>query len=74
MGQSSYLADYQKRWANATDYTIEMAELMPAEEYDFRPTEEVNSFKEQLLHMMENMSWLSASSLRSPRYQAAVFP
>lgn len=40
-----------------------MAELMPEEFYDFKPVPEEMSFKEQLLHIVQNMQWLSTSYL-----------
>jgi uncharacterized damage-inducible protein DinB len=62
-GQSSYIDDFKKKWNNAAEYSIELAESMPEEAYDFKPTEDQRSFKEQLLHMVSNISWLSSSHL-----------
>ena len=36
---------------------------MPDGDYDFRPSDDQMSFKEQLLHMIANMMWLSSSYL-----------
>jgi uncharacterized damage-inducible protein DinB len=41
------------------DYTMKIAELMPDSLYGFKPTDEEMSFGEQLLHMGQNMTWLS---------------
>ncbi len=60
---SDYLSDFLKKWQNAAAYTLEVAELMPADAYDYRPTPEVDSFREQLLHSVSNMVWLSTSYL-----------
>lgn len=38
---------------------------MPEDLYDFKPTADVMSFKEQLLHIAKNMQWLSTSYLLS---------
>jgi len=38
-------------WERMGNMLIEMAEEFPKEEYDFKPTAEVRSFKEQLLHV-----------------------
>lgn len=46
------------KWENAKSYTLEMAELMPAADYHYKPTPEVMSFGEQLLHLTHNMNWL----------------
>lgn len=51
------------KWANSKTYTLEMAELMPENKYDFRPSPEEMTFREQLLHIADNMTWLSSSYL-----------
>ncbi len=61
--QDGFIRDYGKKWANAMAYTLEVAELMPETHYDFKPAPEEMTFKEQLLHMMDNVSWLSSSYL-----------
>ena len=52
-----------RKWVNAKTYTLKMADLMPAEKYDFKAVAEVMSFKEQLLHIANNMKWLSTAFL-----------
>ena len=49
------------RLTNAMDYTTLVAELMPENKYDFRPTKEEMSFGEQIMHMAGNLYWLSSS-------------
>lgn len=49
------------RLTNARDYTILVAELMPENKYDFKPTKEEMSFGEQIMHMAGNLYWLSSS-------------
>lgn len=58
-GQQSYLDEFAQKWENATDYTLDMAEAIAAEDYNYRPTPEQLSFQEQLLHTASNMIWLS---------------
>jgi len=65
--QEGYLLDFQQKWQNATAYTIELAESMPEEAYDYRPTAEQMSFRQQLLHLAGNMAWLSSSYLGGER-------
>ena len=60
---SDYISDFKKKWKNAGEYTIEFAEAMPEELYDFKPTEESRIFKDQLLHIVANMTWLSSDYL-----------
>jgi len=61
--QDAFLEEYLKKWKNGAQYTIELAEAMPADKYDYRPTPEVRSFREQVVHIMNNMVWLSSSYL-----------
>ena len=61
MAQIGFIRDFQEKWSNSMEYTLEVAEAMPAEYYDFKPTEEQMTFREQLLHMAGNMNWLSRS-------------
>ncbi len=59
-GQSlTSVKELEEKWKNSLEYTMEIAELMPDSLYGFKPTDEEMSFGEQLLHMGENMTWLS---------------
>jgi uncharacterized damage-inducible protein DinB len=61
--QDAFLKEYLIKWQNSAQYTIEVAEAMPEDKYDFKPTPEVRSFREQVVHIMNNMVWLSSSYL-----------
>ncbi len=37
---------------NMKDYTIEMVNLMPEEKFDYKPTDSVRTFREQVQHMI----------------------
>lgn len=78
-------SDWVAKWANSRDYTLAVAEAMPAEDYGFRPDYPVRdtvggelraarTFGQQLIHLADNVAWLSASKLRSgerpPRSEA----
>lgn len=64
-GQSndSLLHQLARKWGNAKAYTLKIAALMPEEDYSYKPTAEVMSFQEQLLHISDNMMWLSGTHL-----------
>jgi len=47
------------KWENSKNYLLEIAESMPEDLYKFKPTERQMSFQEQLLHIRQNMIWLS---------------
>ena len=59
----SLTAQLSRKWQNAKTYALKMAELMPEEYYNFKPVPEEMSFREQLLHIAQNMQWLSTSYL-----------
>jgi uncharacterized damage-inducible protein DinB len=61
--QATMVQEYQSRWENATAYTLEVAEAMPAEDYGYQPTEDQMSFGAQLLHLTGNMVWIGNSFL-----------
>lgn len=60
---AAYVAEMQKKWANAKTYTLALAESMPPEQYGFRPVADEMSFAEQMVHLSANMVWLSSSYL-----------
>lgn len=57
------IQEYRDRWVNASAYTLEVAAAMPADQYDYRPTEDQMSFGAQLLHLTGNMVWIANSFL-----------
>ncbi len=44
---------------------------MPEEKYHFKPTERQMSFQEQLLHIRENMIWLSETYFATKKHKKA---
>jgi len=61
--QDSFLSDYKLKWKNASEYTLEFAQSMPEDHYDYTPMAEEMTFREQLKHIAANMVWLSSSYL-----------
>jgi uncharacterized damage-inducible protein DinB len=66
-GQAAFLTEIQQKWANAGDYTREVALLLPAEQYGFQPTPDQMSFGAQLGHLASNILWLSSAYLGGPQ-------
>ena len=58
---SSMVPVMQNVWKQAKAYTMEFAEAMTDEKYGFKPTEEVFSFAEQLLHLAGGNYWFFAT-------------
>lgn len=52
---------FLEKWRNSKEYLLGIAEAMPEEAYDFKPTERQMTFAEQLIHITKNMEWLSSS-------------
>jgi len=59
----SLLNELSRKWLNAKTYVLKMAESMPAENYGYKPVPAVMSFQEQLVHVADNMNWLSGKYL-----------
>lgn len=57
--QNDVVSAFLLKWENSKNYLVEMAELMPEENFNYKPTEREMSFQEQLLHIRGNMVWLS---------------
>jgi uncharacterized damage-inducible protein DinB len=63
--KTSVLEAFQEKWNNSGDYLTAMAEMMPEDFFEFKPTPRQRSFKEQLLHIRDNMLWLSTTYISS---------
>ncbi len=59
----SLLNQLSAKWKNAKTYALEVAELMPEAQYNFKPVPDEMTFGEQLLHIAQNMNWLSSAYL-----------
>jgi uncharacterized damage-inducible protein DinB len=63
IGQDSFLSDFKLKWQNAREYTLEFAQAMPEDYYDFTPTPVEMTYREQLRHVAGNMVWLCSTYL-----------
>ena len=66
--QNDVLSAFLIKWENSKNSLIELAETMPEEKYNFKPTERQMSFQEQLVHIRGNMVWLSESYFAGENY------
>ncbi|MCB0641724.1 MAG: DinB family protein [Phaeodactylibacter sp.] len=69
-----FLADFRQKWGNAFEYTFEVAELMPEDAYSYKPTPEQKTFREQLLHILQNAVWLCSSYLGGSPFEKNLEP
>ncbi len=53
-----------EKFKNAKSYTLAMADKLVEDKYDFKPVKEEMSFKEQLVHIGENIYWLSSTYIK----------
>ena len=67
--QTTVKSAFLEKWENSKNYLIEIAEAMPEENYNFKPTEREMSFSEQLFHIKQNMDWLSTSYFTVKEYK-----
>ncbi|WKN32436.1 DinB family protein [Porifericola rhodea] len=59
--QNDFADDYYPVWQRACAYLLDVAEAMPADLYEYQPTEDIFTFKEQLMHTAANLYWLNAT-------------
>ena len=59
--QDHFIEDAIERLENSRNYLLLVAELMPAEKYDYKATEESLSFSENLMHIGFALDWHSQS-------------
>jgi uncharacterized damage-inducible protein DinB len=59
---------FLEKWKNSKDYLLKIAEQMPEDKFEFKPTEREMSFKEQLFHIRVNMLWLGTTYFSSEKF------
>ena len=67
--QTTMKSAWLEKWDNSKTYLIGIAEAMPEEQYDFKPTKRQMTFKEQLLHIKGNIDWLSNTYFSETDFQ-----
>lgn len=66
--QVEVVSNFIEKWDNSKDYLVAVAQAMPEDKYDFKPTDREMSFREQLFHIQENMNWLSITHFSGEKY------
>ena len=59
--QDVVIPAFLEKWENSKSYLVAVAEAMPPEKYDYKPTERQKGFQDQLLHIKSNMDWLGST-------------
>lgn len=69
MSQNQTTEAFLEKWSNSKNYLLEVAKAMPEELYDYKPTEKQMSFGKQLVHIKDNMEWLSTAYFTEIPYE-----
>lgn len=59
--QIEVIPTFLEKWDNSKNYLIEVANAMPEADYDYKPTMQEMTFKQQLFHILDNIDWLSTT-------------
>jgi len=51
--QGTLTGPLKTQWENTRTLVLNMAEMIPEEKYDWKPTPEVRSFRDQLVHLVQ---------------------
>jgi uncharacterized damage-inducible protein DinB len=57
--QNYFQSQYPQVWERASDYTLAVAKTMPEENYGFKPEVDAMTFGGQMLHIVDNISFLT---------------
>lgn len=60
---------FLEKWENSKNYLLEIVEAMPEANFSFKPTEREMTFSEQLIHIKDNMDWLSSVYFTSEKFE-----
>ncbi|MEB8346377.1 DinB family protein [Flavobacteriaceae bacterium KMM 6898] len=59
--QDQTIPTFLEKWENSKAYLLEVAEAMPLEKYEYKPTSREMTFVEQLQHIQQNMEWIGST-------------
>ncbi|MGA9649817.1 DinB family protein [Pedobacter sp.] len=59
--------ELRSKWDNGYKYTSSVISLMDEQQYRLKPSEQEMTFSEQLIHLTDNMLWLSSTYLTTQK-------
>lgn len=68
MEMPDFKTSYLPMWQRAAEYLLNVAEAMPDSLYQYKPTADVYTFEAQMLHLADNMFWLSTTKIEGEDY------
>ena len=66
--QVEVVSTFIQKWENSKDYLVAVAQAMPEDQYDYKPSSREMSFREQLFHIQDNMNSLSTTHFSGQKY------
>jgi uncharacterized damage-inducible protein DinB len=71
--QTSFLAPLKAQWESTRGLVTGIVDQVPEEKYDFKPTPEVRSFREQFAHLIsENYRYMAQAAGEQPPVDVAA--
>jgi uncharacterized damage-inducible protein DinB len=67
--QNQVTETFLEKWTNSKNYLLEVAQAMPEDLYTYKPSERQMTFGQQLMHIKQNMEWLSTSYFTDEPYE-----
>lgn len=61
-----FAKEFLPTWQRAKEYSVKFAEAMPEEHYNFKPTPEIMSFAEQVVHSAGGLFWFASKIIGEP--------
>ena len=66
--QFSVKTAFLEKWKNSKEYFLKIAEQKPEDKYEFKHSASEMMFKEQLLHIRQNMLWLGTTYFSKEKF------
>ncbi len=70
--QTTYKKSFLEKWNNSQEYLIAIAESMPEGSFDYKPAPREMSFIEQLIHIQENIDWISTKYFEAGNREVSI--
>lgn len=69
--QPPLIQEFLQKWNNSRAYTLELLNSYPEDKLDYKPTDSVMSFREQVVHMIMGIVWHSGTYLQEKQFSSA---
>ncbi|HEX5167745.1 MAG TPA: DinB family protein [Cyclobacteriaceae bacterium] len=69
--QAPLIKEFLQKWNNSKEYTLELLNAYPEDKLDFKPTDSVMSFREQVMHIIVGIVWHSGTYLQEKQFSSS---